>query len=211
MATMERKMQEKGAVVMHALTQAMEAAVSRFRHDDMEAKAVQVISLLNRSMTHSAGMEAEENAQALEQAVHTAEELARRGYGGFAQAIGQAMHFYYNIPQGEVEALVLPELLRSYGERVEKSVAEVARKTNIVAIDLPDDRTARLFISWIEQQRVLFEMPEYIAPLRTQDLQDIIDDALDVAIPLYRVPVFYDAIDLEQFLAPLLPPIVLKE
>ena len=35
---------------MHALTQAMEAAVSRFRHDDVEAKAVQVITLLN--LTH---------------------------------------------------------------------------------------------------------------------------------------------------------------
>lgn len=98
-------MQEKGAVVMHALTQAMEAAVSRFRHDDVEAKAVQVITLLNRSMTCPEGMGTEESAQALEQAVQIAEELAYRGYGGFAQAIGQAMHFYYSVPQGEVEAL----------------------------------------------------------------------------------------------------------
>ena len=105
---------------------------------------------------------------------------------------------------GLAEAIVLPEILKSYGAKAEQKIASLARQTGIVAIDLPDDRTARLFISWIEQQRVLFELPDHIEQMRPQDIPDIIDDTLDAALHFYPTPVFYDAMDLEQFLALLL-------
>ena len=102
------------------------------------------------------------------------------------------------------EAIVLPELLRSYGAKAEQQIASLARQTGIVAIDLPDERTTRLFISWIEQQRILFELPDYIEQMHPQDIPDIIDETLDAALHFYPMPVFYDAIDLEQFISPLL-------
>ena len=63
---------------------------------------------------------------------------------------------------------------------------------------------ARLFISWMEQQRVVLGPPDHIKQLRQADIEDIIDDAFEEAAPMYPVPVLYDAIELEQFLAPLL-------
>lgn len=195
---------QPGAQYMHALTLATEAAVTRYYHEDVFASAVQVITMLNQGMALAV-----ENIglaeTMLEKAVEHAEQLSERGYGGYAQAIGYAVHFNYFISEGLAEAIVLPELLRSYGAKAEQQIASLARQTGIVAIDLPDKRTARLFISWIEQQRVLFELPDHIEQMRPQDIPDIIDDTLDAALHFYPMPVFYDAIDLEQFITPLLP------
>ena len=195
---------QPGAQYMHALTLATEAAVTRYYHEDVFASAVQVITMLNQGM--ALAVENIGLAEAmLEKAVEQAEQLSERGYGGYAQAIGYAVHFNYFISEGLAEAIVLPELLRSYGAKAEQQIASLARQTGIVAIDLPDERTARLFISWIEQQRVLFELPDHIEQMRPQDISDIIDDTLDAALHFYPMPVFYDAIDLEQFITPLLP------
>ena len=195
---------QPGAQYMHALTLATEAAVTRYYHEDVFASAVQVITMLNQGM--ALAVENIGLAEAiLEKAVEQAEQLSERGYGGYAQAIGYAVHFNYFISEGLAEAIVLPELLRSYGTKVEQQIASLARQTGIVAIDLPDERTTRLFISWIEQQRVLFELPDHIEQMRPQDIPDIIDDTLDAALHFYPMPVFYDAIDLEQFITPLLP------
>lgn len=195
---------QPGAQYMHALTLATEAAVTRYYHEDVFASAVQVITMLNQGMALAV-----ENIglaeTMLEKAVEQAEQLSERGYGGYAQAIGYAVHFNYFISEGLAEAIVLPELLRSYGAKAEQQIASLARQTGIVAIDLPDKRTARLFISWIEQQRILFELPDHIEQMRPQDIPDIIDDTLDAALHFYPMPVFYDAIDLEQFITPLLP------
>lgn len=195
---------QPGAQYMHALTLATEAAVTRYYHEDVFASAVQVITMLNQGMALAV-----ENIglaeTMLEKAVEQAEQLSERGYGGYAQAIGYAVHFNYFISEGLAEAIVLPELLRSYGAKAEQQIASLARQTGIVAIDLPDKRTARLFISWIEQQRILFELPDHIEQMRPQDIPDIIDETLDAALHFYPMPVFYDAIDLEQFITPLLP------
>ena len=195
---------QPGAQYMHALTLATEAAVTRYYHEDVFASAVQVITMLNQGMALAV-----ENIglaeTMLEKAVEQAEQLSERGYGGYAQAIGYAVHFNYFISEGLAEAIVLPELLRSYGAKAEQQIASLARQTGIVAIDLPDERTTRLFISWIEQQRVLFELPDHIEQMRPQDIPDIIDDTLDAALHFYPMPVVYDAIDLEQFITPLLP------
>ena len=195
---------QPGAQYMHALTLATEAAVTRYYHEDVFASAVQVITMLNQGMALAV-----ENIglaeTMLEKAVEQAEQLSERGYGGYAQAIGYAVHFNYFISEGLAEAIVLPELLRSYGAKAEQQIASLARQTGIVAIDLPDERTTRLFISWIEQQRILFELPDYIEQMHPQDIPDIIDDTLDAALHFYPMPVFYDAIDLEQFITPLLP------
>lgn len=194
---------QPGAQYMHALTLATEAAVTRYYHEDVFASAVQVITMLNQGMALAV-----ENIglaeTMLEKAVEQVERLSERGYGGYAQAIGYAVHSKYFIPAGVAEAIVLPELLRSYGAKAEQQIASLARQTGIVAIDLPDERTTRLFISWIDQQRVLFELPDSIEQMHPQDIPDIIDDTLDEALHFYPTPVFYDAIDLEQFLAPLL-------
>jgi len=188
---------------MHALTLATEAYISKFSKKEVQASAVQIIMQLNQVMViaiENAGL-----AEAmLEKAVEQAEQLSERGYGGYAQAIGYAIHSNYFIPAGVAEAIVLPEILKSYGAKVEQKIASLARQTGIVAIDLPDERTTRLFISWIEQQRVLFELPDHIEQMRPQDIPDIIDDTLDEALHFYPMPVFYDAIDLEQFISPLL-------
>lgn len=192
-----------GAIYMHALTLATEAYLSLFSRQKIKDSAVQVISHLQQSMAmvvENAGVA----ETMLEQAVEQAEQLSERGFGGYAQAIGYAIHFNYFIPEGVAEALVLPEILKSYGAKAEQKIASLARQTGVVAADLPDERAARLFISWIEQQRVLFELPDHIAQMRPQDIPDIIDDTLDAALHFYPMPVFYDAVDLEQFITPLL-------
>lgn len=193
-----------GATYMHALTLATEAYISQFSKKEIQASAVQIIMQLNQAMAiaiENAGL-----AEAmLEKAVEQAEQLSERGYGGYAQAIGYAVHFNYFISEGLAEAIVLPEILKSYGAKAEQKIASLARQTGIVAIDLPDERTARLFISWIDQQRVLFELPDHIEQMRPRDIPDIIDDTLDAALHFYPTPVFYDAIDLEQFVTSLLP------
>jgi len=193
-----------GAKYMYALTFATEAYISLFSRSDVKASAVQIIMLLNQSVSVAVTNTSLAGAM-LEKAVKQAEQLSERGYGGYAQAVGHAVHSGHWAVRGVAEAVVLPEILKSYGARAEQQMASLARRTGIVAIYLPDDRTARLFISWIEQQRVLFELPDHIAQMRPQDIPAIIDDALDAALHFYPTPIFYDAIDMEQFITLLLP------
>ena len=201
--TQTHKNSHPGVRYMHALTLATEAYLSLFSRKEVQASAVQIIVQMNQAM--ALVVENAELAETmLEKAVEQAEQLSERGYGGYAQAIGYAVHFSYFIPEGAAEAIVLPEILKSYGAKAEQKIASLARQTGIVATDLPDERAARLFISWIEQQRVLFELPDHIEQMRPQDIPNIIDDTLDAALHFYPTPVFYDAIDLEQFLALLL-------
>lgn len=200
--TQTHKNSHPGVRYMHALTLATEAYLSLFSRKEVQASAVQIIVQMNQAM--AIAIENAELAEAmLKKAVEQAEQLSERGYGGYAQAIGYAVHFSYFIPEGVAEAIVLPEILKSYGAKAEQKIASLARQTGIVATDLPDERAARLFISWIEQQRVLFELPDHIAQMRPQDIPDIIDDTLDAALHFYPAPKFYDAIDLELFVTPL--------
>ena len=202
--TQTHKNSHPGVRYMHALALATEAYISQYSKKEIQALAVQIIMQLNQVMAiavENAGL-----AEAmLEKAVEQAKQLSERGYGGYAQAIGYAVHFSYFIPEGAAEAIVLPEILKSYGAKADQKIASLARQTGIVAIDLPDERTARLFISWIDQQRVLFELPDHIEQMRPQDIPGIIDDTLNAALHFYPAPVFYDAIELEQFITPLLP------
>ena len=201
--TQTHKNSHPGVRYMHALTLATEAYLSLFSRKEVQASAVQNIMQLDQVMTiavENAGL-----AEAmLKKTVEQAEQLSERGYGGYAQAIGYAVHFNYFTSEGLAEAIVLPEILKSYGAKAEQKIASLARQTGIVATDLPDERAARLFISWIDQQRVLFELPDHIEQMRPQDIPDIIDDTLDAALHFYPTPIFYDAIDLEQFVTPLL-------
>ena len=203
MTTTQTHKKHPGVRYMHALTLATEAYLSLFSRKEVQASAVQNIMQLDQVMAiavENAGL-----AEAmLKKTVEQAEQLSERGYGGYAQAIGYAVHFNYFTSEGLAEAIVLPEILKSYGAKAEQKIASLARQTGIVATDLPDERAARLFISWIEQQRVLFELPDHIAQMRPQDIPDIIDDTLDAALHFYPTPIFYDAIDLEQFVTPLL-------
>ena len=196
---------ELAAEAMYALTQAVEAAVSIHRTEAVDKTAVEVVSLLSRSMTCVHGGESNaESLQLLQEAVNKAHLLAEQGYKGYAQTLGKSVTFSYHVPPGVTEGLVLPELLRSYGSAAEQPLARLARETGIVDPTQPDDRTARLFISWMEQQRVVLGLPDHIKQLRQADIEDIIDDAFEEAAPMYPVPVLYDAIELEKFLAPLL-------
>lgn len=116
---------QPGAQYMHALTLATEAAVTRYYHEDVFASAVQVITMLDQGMALAV-----ENVglaeTMLEKAVEQVERLSERGYGGYAQAIGYAVHSKYFIPAGVAEAIVLPELLRSYGAKAEQQIASLA-------------------------------------------------------------------------------------
>lgn len=203
LTTIPNDMHEVGGRFMHALTLAVEADLSLYRKKDVEASAVQIIVLLNKAM--AIGVENMELAAAmLDTAIQQVEQLSARGYGGYAQAIGTAVHRNFHTPCGVTEAIILPELLRSYGSKAEPRLASLARQADLVADDLPDDRTARLFVSWIEQQHALFNLPKSVEQIRPQDFPTLIDDTLDATLHFYPTPAFYDAIDLEQFLFSLL-------
>ena len=201
-----RSRYELAAESMHVLTQAVEAAISEFVELLAEKEAAGIVSLLSANMIYFNNDEHyEEHMRVLKKAIHKANILADHGYKGYAQALGTAVTTMYLIHPGVTEALVLPELLRSYGTKVEKSLARLARRTGLVNTGLPDNRTARLFINWIEQQRVFFGLPTHIEQLNRNDIDELVDEAISDATPMYPVPIFYNTVELGQFLIPLIP------
>lgn len=184
------------ATGMDALTHAVEAYIglsSTASTDDYAEKAVKLIfANLEKAYQDGEDIEARENMLV---ASYYAGMAFTRAYVGYVHAIAHNLGGLYGTPHGLANAVILPHVLKYYGESAHKKLAKLA---DIVGIEGKDDaEKAELFIQAIEDMNERMEIPNHFDFIKEEDIPTIVARALKEGNPLYPVPQIMDANDCE--------------
>ena len=177
---------------MDALCHAVEAYTNHTyntKEEDERAKnAVKLIyNNLYDAYIDGNNMQARQNMQI---ASFDAGRAFTRGCVGYVHAIGHTLGGLYGIAHGQAMSVILPYVLRYYGEAVYDKLADLADGCCINGKN--NKEKANNFISWIEEMNEKMNIPKGFDCIKDEDIDQIIKWADKEANPLYPVPVLWD-------------------
>lgn len=173
---------------MDALCHAVESYVNHTYHTTLENDlARQAVKLIYENMLtafeNGSHLEARQNMQ---RAAFYAGRAFTRGCVGYVHAVGHTLGGLYAVPHGLVMAVLLPKVMRQYGEAAHKRLAELADVCGIPGKTQAEK--AEAFLSWIEQTNEKLGLPHSFPVIREEDIEQMISWADREANPLYPVP-----------------------
>ena len=118
-----------------------------------------------------------------------------RSYVGYVHAVAHSLGGAYGTPHGETNAILLPHVLRAYGEAAEHKLALLADAAGIGGSG--EKEKAAAFIAAIEAMNRRLGIPDDIGALKEDDIPALARRADKEANPLYPVPRLMDAKELE--------------
>ena len=121
-----------------------------------------------------------------------------RSYVGYVHAIAHSLGGRYGIPHGLANAIILPHMLRAYGETAAPKLADLARMAGIAPVDAQDSLAAEAFIDWVDRMNAALDIPKYVSGIRRSDIPQMAVHADAEANPLYPVPLLMDRLELER-------------
>lgn len=136
-----------------------------------------------------------EARQQMQRAAFCAGRAFTRGCVGNVHAAGHTLSALYGIAHGQAMAVLLPVVLRSYGSRVNRRLAELARECGFTGTAA---ECAGAFISRIEELNRQMGLPSGFAMIRDEDLPQMCAWAQAEANPLYPVPVIWGEAEFRQ-------------
>ena len=128
-----------------------------------------------------------------------------KSYVGYVHAIAHSLGGEYDVPHGLANAVILPMVLKAYGETIHKKLSRLAVAAGLADKDTPYDEAAERFISAIQDMKKRFGIGDYIPEIRETDVPKLAHYADKEANPLYPVPVLMNAAELETFYYMLMP------
>ncbi|MBM7649496.1 alcohol dehydrogenase class IV [Bacillus ectoiniformans] len=174
---------------MDALTHAVEAYIGRSNNNETRQysrEAVQLIfSNLYEAFSNGENLTARTHMQ---KASYLAGLAFTRAYVGYVHAISHTLTGYYSTPHGLANAIVLPYVLKYYGESVHKPLAELA---DLIGLSQPQDSNAQkanAFIEAVEKLNADMNIPQKVNGLIQADFPLMVERAYKEANPLYPVP-----------------------
>ncbi len=121
-----------------------------------------------------------------------------QSYVGYVHAIAHSLGGQYGTPHGLANAVILPHVLRAYGDAAAPRLAELARAAGVCAQTEPDALAAEAFIAWVEHMNEALGIPRYLRCIREEDIPLMAAHADAEANPLYPVPALWDKDQLER-------------
>ena len=95
-------------------------------------------------------------------------------------------------------AVLLPHVMRAYGDAAHKRLAELADVCGIGGAN--DAEKAGAFIRWIEEANKKMGLPDSFDVIREEDIPQMIAWARKEANPLYPVPVVWSREEFRRFI-----------
>lgn len=174
---------------MDALTHAVEAYIGLSNTKETRKYSREAVIIIFKYLyrAYEDGTDMEARAQ-MQRASYLAGLAFTRAYVGYVHAIAHTLGGFYQIPHGYANAVILPHVLRYYGDSVAKPLAELANLVGIGKISDSDERKAQLFIEAIEQLNAKMAIPNKIQGIDNHDVPLMVERALQEANPLYPVP-----------------------
>ena len=182
------------ATGMDALTHAVEAFIGRSTTKETRADALKAVKLIFQYLEAACAGEEEARAQML-YASYLAGKAFTRSYVGYVHAVAHSLGGAYGTPHGEANAILLPHVLRAYGETAEHKLALLADAAGIGGSG--EKEKAAAFIAAIEAMNRRLGIPDAIGELKEEDITALARRADKEANPLYPVPRLMDAKELE--------------
>lgn len=121
-----------------------------------------------------------------------------RGCVGYVHAVGHTLGGLYGVPHGLAMAVILPHVMRQFGEAAHERLARLADACGIEGNS--DAQKADNFIHWIEDINDKMEIPRGFDVIEEKDIDQIIKWAMKEANPLYPTPVVWKEDDFRKLI-----------
>ena len=191
---------------MDALTHAIEAYIGRSNTKETKAMALQATKLIIQNLLLA--YENGDNMQArwqMQKASYYAGIAFTRAYVGYVHAVAHSLGAYYNTAHGLANAVILPIVLKAYGESVIVPLSELAIECGIGSLKQTKQENAANLINRIIELNQKMGIPNTIEDLHKEDILVLAEHALKEANPLYPVPRIFDSEQLVKIYERLLP------
>jgi len=183
---------------MDALTHAVEAYINKYnteRTRRFSEKAVNLIfANLEKAYDDGEDLQAREN---MLKASYYAGLAFTRAYVGYCHAMAHALGGLYDMNHGRVNGIILPYLLKYYGESVYEPLAKLADKIPFIDENIDVKAKAQKFIGRVEQLQEKLNLNSKLNFIEDKDLPILVKNTYNGANPLYPVPKIMNRKDLE--------------
>ncbi len=115
-----------------------------------------------------------------------------QAYVGYVHAIAHNLGGFYNVPHGLANAIILPYVLRYYGETVYDKLGHLAEIAGLDVAGKTREEKANLFIDEIDAMNQRMKIPKGFDCIKEEDIQTIAERAMLEGNPLYPVPKLMD-------------------
>ncbi|MFS0875394.1 iron-containing alcohol dehydrogenase [Solibacillus isronensis] len=174
---------------MDALTHAVEAYIGKSNTEETRKYAREAVILIFKYLVRAYEDGTDMKARTeMQRASYLAGLAFTRAYVGYVHAIAHTLGGFYQVPHGFANAVILPRVLRFYGESAAKPLSELATIVGIGKITDSDEKKAELFIESIEELNNKMKIPRKISGIINRDVPLMVERALQEANPLYPVP-----------------------
>ena len=176
---------------MDALTHAVEAYIGQSTTKRTRKLAMEACNLILKNIENACSNAHNYNAKKnMLEASYMAGCAFTRSYVGYIHAIAHTLGGKYDILHGEANSVIMPIVLREYGDSVSKKLNELAIYSGLVDKNEMKEIGALRFIEKIEELNEKMEMPKFYFSEDCQDevFDELIKNAMKEANPLYPVP-----------------------
>ncbi len=185
---------------MDALTHAVEAFIGRSTTRETRSQSLQAVRLIYENIKeaydHGDNLKAREN---MLDAAYLAGCAFTVSYVGYVHAIAHSLGGQYGIPHGLANAVILPYVLKGYGEVIYPKLKVLAIAARVADEGDSEEVAAKKFIASIEELNASMGIPNKLKGIKDEDIPMLAKRAANEGNPLYPVPVFMTAKELERF------------
>ncbi len=185
---------------MDALTHAVEAYTNHTYNTRLENKlAKEAVKLIHDNLLlaveNGGNLEARQNMQ---RGAFYAGRAFTRGCVGYVHAVGHTLGGLYGVAHGLAMSVLLPHVLRQFGESAHKRLSELA---DVCGMEGENEAAkANKFIQWIEETNEKMGLPNGFDCIREEDIPQMIAWARREANPLYPVPAVWGEKDFRKLI-----------
>ena len=185
---------------MDALTHAIEAYIGRSTTKETREKALLAIKTIyqNIETAYHDGHNHAARDQMLN-AAYLAGFAFSRSYVGYVHAVAHSLGGQYNIPHGLANAVLLPEVLESYGSCIHQKLHMLGCAAGVCTEQDSIKAGAGKFIASIRTLNKNMGIPDFLSGIQERDIETMSVHAAKEANPLYPVPKLMTRKELEAF------------
>lgn len=185
---------------MDALTHAVEAYIGRSTTKETREKALLAVKTIyqNIETTYHDGHNHAAREQMLN-AAYLAGFAFSRSYVGYVHAVAHSLGGQYNIPHGLANAVLLPEVLESYGSCIHQKLHMLGCAAGVCTEQDSIKAGAGKFIASIRTLNKNMGIPDFLSGIQERDIETMSVHAAKEANPLYPVPKLMTRRELETF------------
>ena len=182
---------------MDALVHAVEAYIGRSTTAYTRKMAIEAVRLISTNLldAYRDGSNAKARQNML-RAAFCAGNAFSISYVGYVHCVAHSLGGQYGVPHGLANAVLLPIVLRAYGDAVYPKLASLTRESGLteslgLEAKATDEAVAKAFMSWVEDMNRSMDIPSRLPGIKTEDIHTMVSYALAEGNPLYPVPVIF--------------------